>query len=74
MCQIPVFPGVLMSSFLLAQDDEGIPAELRGLPEYKELLELKRLKKQKLSELQEDEAGVQHVGYKVSSLTTGLTL
>lgn len=41
--------------------------ELRNLPEYKELLELKRLKKQTLHEIQEDKAGVRHVGYKVKT-------
>lgn len=45
-------------------DEEGIPVELRNLPEYKELLELKRLKKQTLQEIQEDKAGVRHVGFK----------
>ncbi|XP_071368897.1 ZZ-type zinc finger-containing protein 3-like isoform X3 [Centroberyx affinis] len=44
-------------------DEEGVPVELRHLPEYKELLELKRLKKQKLREIQES-AVVQHIGYK----------
>lgn len=39
--------------------------ELRNLPEYKELLELKCLKKQKLQEIQEEKGGVQHVGFKV---------
>lgn len=41
--------------------------ELRNLPEYKELLELKRLKKQTLQEIQEDKAGVRHIGYKVKT-------
>ncbi|XP_074545727.1 ZZ-type zinc finger-containing protein 3 isoform X2 [Halichoeres trimaculatus] len=45
-------------------DEEGIPVELRNLPEYKELLELKRLKKQALHEFQEEKVGVRHVGYK----------
>uniref|UniRef100_UPI0037E7352E ZZ-type zinc finger-containing protein 3 n=1 Tax=Semicossyphus pulcher TaxID=241346 RepID=UPI0037E7352E len=45
-------------------DEEGIPVELRNLPEYKELLELKRLKKQTLQEIHEDKAGMRHVGYK----------
>lgn len=49
------------------QDEEGIPVELRNLPEYKELLELKRLKKRTLQEIQEDKAGVRHVGYKVKT-------
>uniref|UniRef100_A0A672I5Z4 ZZ-type zinc finger-containing protein 3 n=1 Tax=Salarias fasciatus TaxID=181472 RepID=A0A672I5Z4_SALFA len=46
-------------------DEESIPPELRNLPEYKELLELKRLKKHKLQEIQEDKAAVRHVGFKV---------
>lgn len=45
-------------------DEEAIPVELRNLPEYKELLELKRLKKQTLQEIHDDKAGVRHVGYK----------
>uniref|UniRef100_A0A3Q2D1Z2 ZZ-type zinc finger-containing protein 3 n=1 Tax=Cyprinodon variegatus TaxID=28743 RepID=A0A3Q2D1Z2_CYPVA len=45
-------------------DEEGVPVELRNLPEYKELLQLKRLKKQKLQEIREDNARVQHMGYK----------
>lgn len=47
------------------QDEETIPVELRNLPEYKELLELKRLKKQTLQEIREDKVGMRHVGYKV---------
>lgn len=35
------------------------------MPEYKELLELKRLKKQTLQEIREDKVGMRHVGYKV---------
>lgn len=45
-------------------DDEAIPVELRNLPEYKELLELKRLKKQTLQEIHDDKAGMRHAGYK----------
>ncbi|XP_056327772.1 ZZ-type zinc finger-containing protein 3 [Danio aesculapii] len=45
-------------------DEDGVPVELRHLPEYKELLELKKLKKQKLHELQAESALTQHVGYK----------
>lgn len=41
--------------------------DLRNLPEYKELLELKRLKKQTLQEIHEDKAGMRHVGYKVKT-------
>lgn len=43
--------------------------ELRNLPEYKELLELKRLKKQTLQEIQGDKVGMQHIGYKVNICT-----
>ncbi|KAG5285529.1 hypothetical protein AALO_G00004410 [Alosa alosa] len=45
-------------------DEEGVPVEYRHLPEYKELLELKRLKKQKLQEIQVESTVVQHMGYK----------
>ncbi|XP_037538323.1 ZZ-type zinc finger-containing protein 3 isoform X2 [Nematolebias whitei] len=45
-------------------DEESVPVELRNLPEYKELLELKCLKKQKLQEIQEEKGGVQHLGFK----------
>lgn len=55
-------------SFPQTQDEEAIPVELRDLPEYKELLELKRLKKQTLQEIREDKVGVRHVGYKVKTL------
>lgn len=54
-------------SFLHTQDEEAIPMDLRNLPEYKELLELKRLKKQTLQEIHEDKAGMRHVGYKVKT-------
>lgn len=43
--------------------------ELRNLPEYKQLLELKRLKKQTLRDIQDDKEGVRHVGYKVTTAT-----
>lgn len=52
-----------------AQDEETIPVELRNLPEYKQLLELKRLKKQTLRDIQDDKEGVRHVGYKVTTAT-----
>ncbi|KAI4895780.1 hypothetical protein NFI96_011550, partial [Prochilodus magdalenae] len=45
-------------------DEEGVPVELRHLPEYKELQELKRLRKQKIHEIQSESALAQHVGYK----------
>lgn len=47
------------------QDEDGVPAELRHLPEFKELQELKRLRKQKIRELQSESVLTQHVGYKV---------
>ncbi|KAG5847583.1 hypothetical protein ANANG_G00127710 [Anguilla anguilla] len=46
-------------------DEDGIPVEYRGLPEYKELLELKKLKKQKIHEIRAENALAQHMGYKV---------
>ncbi|KAF5897823.1 ZZ-type zinc finger-containing protein 3, partial [Clarias magur] len=45
-------------------DEDGIPVELRHLPEFKELQELKRLRKQKIHELQCESTLTQHVGYK----------
>lgn len=58
--------------FPVTQDEEAIPVELRNLPEYKELLELKRLKKQTLREIQDDKDGVRHVGFKVNTRHTFL--
>uniref|UniRef100_A0A8C7JPU2 ZZ-type zinc finger-containing protein 3 n=1 Tax=Oncorhynchus kisutch TaxID=8019 RepID=A0A8C7JPU2_ONCKI len=45
-------------------DEEGVPVELRHLPEYKELLELKRMKKHKLQEIQAECSMALHHGYK----------
>ncbi|XP_027004446.2 ZZ-type zinc finger-containing protein 3 isoform X3 [Tachysurus fulvidraco] len=45
-------------------DEDDVPLELRHLPEFKELLELKRLRKQKIHELQSESALMQHIGYK----------
>lgn len=42
--------------------------ELRNLPEYKELLQLKQLKKKTLQDIREDKIRVQHIGYKVKSI------
>lgn len=58
-------PSLFCLSACLLQDEESVPLELRNLPEYKELIELKRLKKQKLQEIHEDKPGMRHVGYKV---------
>lgn len=52
---------------LSVQDEESIPMELRDLPEYKELLQLKRLKKKTLQDIREDKTRVQHIGYKVKN-------
>ncbi|XP_017327313.1 ZZ-type zinc finger-containing protein 3 [Ictalurus punctatus] len=45
-------------------DEDVVPVELRHLPEYKELQELKRLRKRKIHELQSESTLAQHVGYK----------
>ncbi|XP_068095286.1 ZZ-type zinc finger-containing protein 3 isoform X2 [Hyperolius riggenbachi] len=45
-------------------DDESIPTAYRELPEYRELLELKKLKKQRLHEMETESGFVQHVGFK----------
>lgn len=39
----------------------------RNLPEYKELLQFKKLKKQKLQQMQAESGFVQHLGFKVNS-------
>lgn len=38
----------------------------RNLPEYKELLQFKKLKKQKLQQMQAESGFVQHIGFKVN--------
>ncbi|XP_071984083.1 ZZ-type zinc finger-containing protein 3 [Engystomops pustulosus] len=45
-------------------DDETIPSSCRGLAEYKELLELKKLKKQRFQQMEAESGYVQHHGYK----------
>ncbi|KAG9273718.1 ZZ-type zinc finger-containing protein 3 [Astyanax mexicanus] len=45
-------------------DEDSVPVELRHLPEYKELQELKRLRKQKIQEIHSESALAQHMGYK----------
>ncbi|XP_050163244.1 LOW QUALITY PROTEIN: ZZ-type zinc finger-containing protein 3 [Myiozetetes cayanensis] len=45
-------------------DEESIPVTYRELPEYKELLEFKKLKKQKLQQMHAESGFVQHVGFK----------
>ncbi|XP_049627427.1 ZZ-type zinc finger-containing protein 3 isoform X1 [Suncus etruscus] len=45
-------------------DEESIPIMYRNLPEYKELLQFKKLKKQKLQQMQAESGFVQHIGFK----------
>ncbi|KAB0378318.1 hypothetical protein FD755_009896 [Muntiacus reevesi] len=47
-----------------ASDEESIPIMCRNLPEYKELLQFKKFKKQKLQQMQAESGFVQHVGFK----------
>ncbi|XP_059545132.1 ZZ-type zinc finger-containing protein 3 isoform X5 [Myotis daubentonii] len=47
-----------------ASDEESIPIMYRNLPEYKELLQFKKLKKQKLQQMQAESGFVQHLGFK----------
>lgn len=47
-----------------ASDEESIPVMYRNLPEYKELLQFKKLKKQKLQQMQAESGFVQHLGFK----------
>ncbi|XP_015426582.1 PREDICTED: ZZ-type zinc finger-containing protein 3 isoform X3 [Myotis davidii] len=47
-----------------ASDEESIPIMYRNLPEYKELLQFKKLKKQKLQQMQAERGFVQHLGFK----------
>ncbi|XP_075471876.1 ZZ-type zinc finger-containing protein 3 [Ascaphus truei] len=51
-------------------DEEGIPLACRELEEYKELLQLKKLKKQKLLQIQAESGFVQHVGFKCDNCRT----
>ncbi|KAM3914790.1 ZZ-type zinc finger-containing protein 3 isoform 1-T2 [Leptodactylus fuscus] len=45
-------------------DDETLPTSCRRLAEYKELLELKKLKKQRLQQMETESGFVQHLGFK----------
>ncbi|XP_051868397.1 ZZ-type zinc finger-containing protein 3 isoform X2 [Pristis pectinata] len=51
-------------------DDESIPPSCRHMAEYKELLCLKKLKKQKLELIQAESSFVQHIGYKCDNCGT----
>ncbi|XP_051051514.1 ZZ-type zinc finger-containing protein 3 isoform X2 [Phodopus roborovskii] len=54
-----------------ASDEESIPVMYRSLPEYKELLQFKKLKKQKLQQMQAESGFVQHVGFKCDNCGVG---
>uniref|UniRef100_A0A8C9RG69 ZZ-type zinc finger-containing protein 3 n=1 Tax=Scleropages formosus TaxID=113540 RepID=A0A8C9RG69_SCLFO len=58
------FYSTMQDSTGVDSDEESIPMECRHLPEYKELLDLKRLKKQKLQEMHAESTVTQHTGYK----------
>ncbi|XP_067845962.1 ZZ-type zinc finger-containing protein 3 [Heptranchias perlo] len=51
-------------------DDESIPPSYRHMAEYKELLCLKKLKKQKLELMQAESSFVQHIGFKCDNCGT----
>ncbi|KAE8609497.1 hypothetical protein XENTR_v10011822 [Xenopus tropicalis] len=51
-------------------DDEDIHVDCHGLAEYKELIELKKLKKQKLHQMRAQSGFVQHVGFKCDNCET----
>ncbi|XP_054837971.1 ZZ-type zinc finger-containing protein 3 isoform X1 [Eublepharis macularius] len=53
-----------------ASDEESIPVAYRELPEYKELLKLKKLKKEKLQQMHAESGFVQHVGFKCDNCGT----
>ncbi|XP_038649682.1 ZZ-type zinc finger-containing protein 3 isoform X1 [Scyliorhinus canicula] len=51
-------------------DDESIPPSCRQTEEYKELMCLKKLKKQKLELMQAESSFVQHIGFKCDNCGT----
>nr|XP_031321278.1 ZZ-type zinc finger-containing protein 3 isoform X3 [Camelus dromedarius] len=61
------FHGHMNTAVEEASDEESIPIMYRNLPEYKELLQFKKLKKQKLQQMQAESGFVQHVGFKCDS-------
>ncbi|KAJ3594538.1 hypothetical protein NHX12_003845, partial [Muraenolepis orangiensis] len=56
--------GSISFTSIIYEEEETVPVELRELPEYKELLELKRLKKRRLQEIQGESSAGQHPGFK----------
>ncbi|GCC37886.1 ZZ-type zinc finger-containing protein 3 [Chiloscyllium punctatum] len=51
-------------------DDESIPPSFRHTAEYKEMMSLKKLKKQKLEMMQAESSFVQHIGFKCDNCGT----
>ncbi|XP_048458104.1 ZZ-type zinc finger-containing protein 3 [Rhincodon typus] len=51
-------------------DDESIPPSYRHTAEYKEMMSLKKLKKQKLEMMQAESSFVQHIGFKCDNCGT----
>ncbi|XP_029409655.1 ZZ-type zinc finger-containing protein 3 isoform X2 [Nannospalax galili] len=64
------FHGHMNTAVEEASDEESIPIMYRNLPEYKELLQFKKLKKQKLQQMQAESGFVQHVGFKCDNCGT----
>ncbi|XP_016048486.2 ZZ-type zinc finger-containing protein 3 isoform X1 [Erinaceus europaeus] len=60
----PCFHSHMNTTMEEASDEESIPVMCRNLPEYKELLQFKKLKKQKLQQMQAEGGFVQHIGFK----------
>uniref|UniRef100_U3EPQ7 ZZ-type zinc finger-containing protein 3 n=4 Tax=Micrurus TaxID=8634 RepID=U3EPQ7_MICFL len=51
-------------------DEESIPVAYRELPEYKELLKFKKLRKQKVQQMHAESGFVQHIGFKCDNCGT----
>ncbi|XP_039212581.1 ZZ-type zinc finger-containing protein 3 isoform X1 [Crotalus tigris] len=51
-------------------DEESIPIAYRELPEYKELLKFKKLRKQKMQQMHAESGFVQHIGFKCDNCGT----
>jgi len=55
----------MILKYLFAQEEESIPIELRGTPEYRELQRLKQLRKAKTQDAAQSSSQTEHVGFKV---------
>ncbi|KAM8931065.1 ZZ-type zinc finger-containing protein 3 isoform 2-T2 [Pelodytes ibericus] len=53
-----------------SSDEDSLPEACQELDEYKQLLELKKLKKEKLREIQAASGFIQHVGFKCDNCET----